>query len=375
LAESTELLTIGNLLDNLIIQKVLGVAETKPASRVKVVAKWIILAIVAIGLLMASRKAIEQWKTESANLQADIDLIHQSVAKMVPGPKRTEMEQKQERLEKSRPSIANLRWGRIGIAALLYAVALVPAALVLRRALTSLGQNPRVATSIAAQLMGHVGKYVPGKAMVIVLRVSAMSVDDVRPLATTIAVFVETFILMAVGAAVAGLVVLWLPVPTWIMVTALLFAVVASLPTLPPILRRVAARVSKVKVSEIDSLFGVGLVVYGWSLSLLSWSLFGASFAVLITAIPSSSPLPPPIELYMTATAAISLAMVVGFASLVPGGAGVRELVLTTVLGVSIGAGHGLLAAIAMRVLTIVVEVILAAGSWFWLRYTVSIED
>ena len=62
--------------------------------------------------------------------------------------------------------------------------------------------------------------------------------------------------------------------------------------------------------------------------------------------------------------------MVIGFAPLLPGGAGIRELVLATVLGTSLGTAHGLLAAIAHRVLSIVVESILAAGSWFWLRYT-----
>jgi uncharacterized membrane protein YbhN (UPF0104 family) len=166
------------------------------------------------------------------------------------------------------------------------------------------------------------------------------------------------------------LVVFWLPVPAWITATAFLFALTASIPTLPPILKRVAAKVSHVDIAQIDSRIGVGLVASGWCLSLISWLLFGASFAILISAIPSPHPIPPPIELYATATAAVSLAMVVGFASLLPGGAGVRELVLATVLGVSLGPAHGLLAAIAHRVLSIIVESIMAGGSWMWLRYT-----
>ncbi len=228
-------------------------------------------------------------------------------------------------------------------------------------------------TAIAAQLVGHVGKYVPGKAMVVILRAGALRRDGVRPLAATVSVFLETFLMMAVGGAVAGIVVMWLPVPSWIAITAVLVAILASLPTLPPILRRVAARVSKVDVAEIDAKIGMGLFAAGWGWSVIGWLLIGASFTTLITAIPSSAPSPPLLELFATATAAISLAIVVGFASLLPGGAGVRELVLITVLSVSIGSVHGLLAAIAARIMFIVVESVLAGAAWIWLRRTNSL--
>ncbi len=341
----------------------------------KTVAKSLIGAIVVFGLALAAHNAIEQWGQESAKLDAQIDSINLQLSQSNQPRQRQALQASKSRLEQSRPRLANLRWRRIGVAALVYAMALVPPAFLLRDALVGLGQRPRIGTSIAAQLLGHAGKYVPGKAMVIVLRVGVMSGDEVGPLATTIAVFTETFIVMAVGAAVAGLVVLWLPVPLWITATALTFAVAASLPTWPPILKRIAARVSKVELAELDSRIGSGLVARGWCLALLSWLLFGVSFALVIAAIPSLTPLPPRAELYATATAAFSLAMVVGFASLVPGGAGVRELVITTVLGASIGTAHGLFAAIAMRLLSIVVEAMLALGSWLWLRYNAAQED
>jgi uncharacterized membrane protein YbhN (UPF0104 family) len=140
------------------------------------------------------------------------------------------------------------------------------------------------------------------------------------------------------------------------------------LPTLPPILKRIAARVSKVSLVKVESRIGMGIFAAGWGWFLLSWALIGASFTCLIVAIPSPSPPPSVIQLYAIATAAIGLAIVIGFASLLPGGAGVRELVLTTVLGVSIGLAHGLLAAIAARILFMLVEVVLAGVAWLWLR-------
>lgn len=354
-------------------------AEADSRQTWKTIAKCVIAVIVVVGLVLAARQAIDQWQFEATKLQSEIDALEKQIGHTEDLSKRRELLVTQRHRMDSIPRIHNLDWTRIGIAALIYAMALVPPGLLLRRAVIALdqnalgqnplGQNPRVSTAIAAQLLGHVGKYVPGKAMVIVLRAGAMAIDGVRPMTTTVAVFVETFIVMAVGAAVAGLVVFWLPVPVWITATAFLFALTASIPTLPPILKKVAAKVSHVDIAQMDSPIGVGLVASGWCVSLISWLLFGASFAILISAIPSPDPIPPPIELYATATAAVSLAMVVGFASLIPGGAGVRELVLATVLGVSLGPAHGLLAAIAHRVLSIVVESIMAGGSWMWLRY------
>ncbi len=346
------------------------------------IAKWLIAAAVAVGLYFAARTAVTQWKAETEKLQSQIAEIDRELAEIespVDSQDRSDSQRRDraEQLRQSRadverivPSLGNLRWDRIALASLFYAIGLFPPAFLLRRALLSLGQHPRVGTAIAAQLLGHVGKYVPGKAMVIVLRAGALSRDGVRAVPATISVFLETFLMMAVGAAVAGFVVLWLPVPRWIVVTAVSVAVLASLPTLPPVLKRVAARVSKVSIVEVESRIGIGLFAAGWGWSILSWVWIGASFTALITAIPSSVALPPMLELYAIATAAIGLAVVVGFGSLLPGGAGVRELVLMTVLGVSISSVHGLLAAIAARIMFILVEAILAGGSWFYLRHS-----
>jgi uncharacterized membrane protein YbhN (UPF0104 family) len=358
------------MFNKLTMSRIPSVVEQNTTESFKTVAKWSIAAVVAVGLVFATRQSIDQWQTESAKLQSEIDTITQRLADSVIGQDRAELERAKEQLQRSLPRVANLHWGKIGLAALFYGIGLVPASFVLRRALAGLDEHPRLGTTIAAQLLGHAGKYVPGKAMVIVLRIGALSVDGVKPMATTIAVFVETFMMMAVGAAVAGFVVLWLPVPAWIMALALMFALLASVPTSPPILKRVATRIAKVDVAELDSPIGSELVIRGWCWSLLAWLMLGASFALLISALPAADPMPPTIQLYAIATAAISLAMVVGFASLLPGGAGVRELVLITVLGVSLGTAHGLLAAIAHRIMSIIVECVLACGSWLWLRYT-----
>ena len=332
------------------------------------IAKVLIAIAVVIGLYFAARSAVIQWKGEGDKLRLQIAKIDEALAQTDEAETRSQLQKSKAKLVAAVPRLENLNWGRVALASFLYAIGLIPPSFILRRALLSLGQKPRVGTALAAQLLGHVGKYVPGKAMVVILRAGVLTRDGVRPLAATISVFLETFLMMAVGAAVAGIVVVWLPVPRWIAVAAVLVSILASLPTLPPILRRVAARVSKVELAEIDSKIGIGLFAAGWGWSIIGWLLIGASFTTLITAIPTSAPSPPPLELFATATAAISLAVVVGFASLLPGGAGVRELVLITVLSVSIGSVHGLLAAIAARIMFIVVESVLAGAAWIWLR-------
>ncbi len=351
--------------------------ESAPTSRVAsrsgravaiLVAKWIIGLVVVVGLALAARNAIQQWQAEGRRLELAVSEIDQQLAHAANAAERQELERTKMALEASVPRLSNLRWDRIALGSLLYAIGMLPPAMLLRSALHSFGQRPSVKTAVAAQLLGHAGKYVPGKAMVIILRAGALAQDGVRALPATVSVFLETFLMMAVGASLGAIVVIWLPVPRWIALLSAGVALAACLPTTPPVLRQVAKRIAHADDLESQSRIDWKLFVAGWGWSLLAWLFVGASFAMLITAIPGPNPLPPAPQLFAIATAAISLAVVAGFASLIPGGAGVRELVLTTILGVSIGPAQGIMAAIVARVVYMVVEAAMAAASWIWLR-------
>ena len=336
------------------------------------IAKWVIACLVVIGLLLAGRSAVGQWKEEESKVQDQIAILDGKLKSATEG-ERLELQSQRDALVESVPSWKAIRWDYCLAAGFLYGLGLVPSSFLLRRALVSLGQEPRMGTVIAAQLMGHIGKYVPGKAMVIVIRAGVLARDGVKPVQATMSVFLETFLMMAVGGTVAGLVVLWLPVPGWIALMACCIAVAASLPTFPIVLRIVANRLIKDFAEVSDRRIGWGLFVAGWAWSSLSWLLIGASFTMLVAAIPgfavSGANAPPGVaELYLVCTAAMSLAVVIGFASLLPGGAGIRELVVTTVLAVSIGATHAILAAIAARILFATVEGVVALCCWLWLR-------
>ncbi|MEM8670278.1 MAG: lysylphosphatidylglycerol synthase transmembrane domain-containing protein [Planctomycetota bacterium] len=337
-------------------------------SQLKRIIKGVIAVLVVVGLYFATKASFEQWREQRSQIESQLREIENEL-RTTSAPLREEaLRQEQQRLQRSLPTIQNLNWRYIGFAAIIYAMGLVPNGILLHSALYALGQRPRLSTTVAAHLLGHVGKCVPGKAMVVVLRAGALAKEGVSALPATICIFLETFLMMAVGGALAAAIVVWLPVPQWISLMAIGIAVCASLPTLPPIMRFAAAKVSKSRDVSQDSRIGFRLFAIGWMWSAVAWALIGASFALLILAIPSADPLPSLSLVYGVATAAISLAIVVGFASLLPGGAGIRELVLTTILSVSIGTAQGLLAAIAARILFLVTEVVLAAFCWLWLK-------
>lgn len=339
---------------------------------VKRLGKSVVAVIVIVGLVLAARGAMAQWRVEQERVTLAVEAIDRQLEHSASEVEQQELQRSRERLLASVPRPGNLHWDRILVAGLCYGLALFPPAFLLRGSLRAIGQEVSVGTAIAAQLIGHAGKYVPGKAMVIVLRAAALSQDGVRAVPATIGVFLETFLMMAVGATLAAAIVVWMPVANWLVWLALAAAVLASLPTLPPILRRVSRRVTQrfAQRDQVDAGAQIGWPLFAacWAWSLLSWLLVGASFAMLISAIPSPHPLPDTWLLYAISTAAIGLAIVIGFASLIPGGAGVRELVLTTILGTSIGPVHAILAAILARVVYIVVEALLALLAWIWLR-------
>jgi len=357
--------------------------------------KLAVFLFVLFGLFRAAVLAIERWDDETSALSAEIVELRQLAASERDPVTAEALVVEAERRASGLPSFGNVRWDRVGWAGLLYAAGLIPPGWVLHRCLVAFKIPCSRRRAIAAQLLGHAGKYIPGKAVVVVLRVGAIlprsnveagAVSESEPKArspfigrATTCVFFETLLMMGVGGAVAG-VLLWnSPLPVWVRSLALLMAIGSVIPVSPPVLRRVIEWIAARRERKTDgtssssrSTSPMTWRLLGWSylVSLVSWILIGLSFAVLVTAIPSLETTPPLPQLVPIATAAIALGMVLGFASLLPGGAGVREYVTLLVLVPVIGQTHALLAVIAARLLFIVVEAILAALASLSLRRT-----
>lgn len=357
-----------------------------------------------IGLILAASKAAQRWRAETSALTAQARELRTQAAAEPDASVAAELKRDAARRESAVPSLANVRWGRIGLASLLYAIGLLPSGWILHRSLRALSVPCTRRRAMAAQLIGHAGKYIPGKAVVVFLRVGAIlpkskqpSIDDVaesapestlesrseiprepaRPIGrVATCVFFETLLMMGVGGGVAGVLLWRSPLPEWVRLIAAALAICSLVPLCPPILRRLLRVITarrQLDTNRGDAITATAitwsLLAQCWFLALVSWGLIGLSFATLISAIPTFSPLPPPAELGAVATAAISLGMVLGFASLLPGGAGVREYVTLLVLAPSIGQTQALLAVIAARLMFILIETILAGLSAAYLRH------
>jgi hypothetical protein len=221
-----------------------------------------------------------------------------------------------------------------------------------------------------AYLIGHLGKYVPGKAMVVVLRVGLVVPFGARGATAAFATLYETLVMMASGGAIAGLVfLLWPGPPIEIPVGGgrsvdaplAILSLGIGLPLLvlatPRIFPRLAMAVSVPFPGvgrEALPRFSVGLLVEGLAWSLLGWTLMGLSLVATVQAIDPGSL---PAAGWPPAIAAVALATVAGFlVAIFPGGLVIREAVLTAALGPTLGAEPAIVAALVLRLVWVVAE-------------------
>jgi uncharacterized membrane protein YbhN (UPF0104 family) len=226
-------------------------------------------------------------------------------------------------------------------------------------AMRSLGQRPGPLAAMRAYYAGHLGKYVPGKALVIIMRTALVRGPNVRVSVAALAVVYETLTCMAAGALLA-VVLLLLPIggQERHLGHALLLLLIAGLPILPwvfnPVARRVAAPFQRADAVPLPH-FRTTTLLIGLLLSIGGWFLLGASTWAAVRAV---YPYPLGLGELLTSTVNICIATVVGFLALLPGGLGARELVLKELFERDLGAGPAAVAALVLRMTWIVSEVV-----------------
>ena len=149
-----------------------------------------------------------------------------------------------------------------------------------------LGQRPGVWDTLRAFYIGGLGKYVPGKAMVVVLRTGLVRGPRVDTTVAALCVFIETLTMMAVGGFLGAVLVLFSDTPfremALIYPLAIGLMLLTGIPTLPPVFRVIVKtlRVSRAN-ADIDELLkrlDYKLMAQGWVANLFSWPLMGLSF-------------------------------------------------------------------------------------------------
>jgi hypothetical protein len=267
--------------------------------------------------------------------------------------------------------LANRRWDLAGLvfAAIAYLFGLVCFALFFRDVVQNGQARAPLGKTLRAFLVSHLGKYVPGKALVVVMRAHDCTLAGMRPSTAAIATFFETLFMMGAGALIATIVLavtdprlslrlpgsrLSLPlVLLAISIAAPLFVVVS-----PPVFARILKsfhlpfpRAGTLHPPRIDW----RLHVKGLKWCLPGWIAWGASLAGVIRAIRPDAWSP---ALLPLSTVCVALATVAGFiVAVFPGGLFVREGVLMATLEPTLGAADAILCAVLLRLVWIGVEI------------------
>ena len=268
----------------------------------------------------------------------------------------------------------NLNYGWLAAAGLFYLLGSLPACCFWRSTMVAMGQRPRWLPTIRAYYVGHLGKYVPGKALVVVLRTGLIKSDRVDATVAATSVFVETLTMMAVGAVVAATILaIGFRDQGLLLLLALGLAAATGIPTWPPIFRRLVRflQVRRANSAIEAALQGLNLrlMFVGWSTIAIGWLFMGLSLWATLKATPAAvNQLANPWQDIPLITACTCLAMVAGFLSLIPAGLGPREWVIITLLVPEYGPVAGIVSAVLLRLVWMSAEVLFAGCLYFGVR-------
>lgn len=247
----------------------------------------------------------------------------------------------------------------------LYLLGTFPSACFWHWTMHRLGARPRFWRSVAAYYVGHLGKYVPGKGMVVVLRTSLVRGPQTDLRLAAAAVFYETLTAMATGGALAALLLVTLVEASWLTAAlAIGLAAIAAAPTLPPVTRRLLTRLA-IRSEPGERPASVELDWYamgvGWLASGIGWVVLGLSLEAALAAADAQVE---PLHDLPLCIASVGLAVVAGFLSFLPGGAVVREAVLMELLVPRFGPAAAVVGAILLRLAWLGAELVTAGVIW-----------
>jgi glycosyltransferase 2 family protein len=264
-------------------------------------------------------------------------------------------------LEQQHWRVASLNPGWLVASGIAYLAGLFPQALFWHRLLGLFGQPASPGRTIRAWYVGSLGKYVPGKATVIVLRTALLRRDGVGIAISTATIFYETLTTMAVGAFVAGgiLLVMMHDRWQWTVLSAGLM-LVAGAPTVPWVFKRLArlAGIERAAPAAVDRLDHLGWrgIAQAWAEIGIGWVLVGLSVWAALCAIDGETSHMAPAEIALSIAAA-ALSIVAGFVSFIPAGLVVRDAVMLELLAPVVGKGPALVCALVARLVWLLSEV------------------
>lgn len=266
----------------------------------------------------------------------------------------------------------------LALSVVLYVVGLCPLAWFFWRVMQVSPTPVRFLPALRAYLVSHLGKYVPGKAMVVVIRAGMVVPFGARAATAAFATLYETLVMMAAGGLLAAAAFAWCPLrplvvplgsgrevalPLALMSLALGLALFVV--TLPGVFARISLLIS-VPFPGVgpDALprTSITLQALGLFASVVGWILLGLSQVAVIRAL-GIAPLDAQGLAIVVGT--VALATLIGFVvAIFPGGLGIRELVIMVTLAPLIGDDLGVVAALVLRLAWVAGELLAAAPLW-----------
>ena len=268
------------------------------------------------------------------------------------------------------------------LAALAYLVGWLPSLWFWHVLLQRLGADVRIFDAARAYYCGHLGKYIPGKATVLVIRSGMLRERGSPVTVSALTATYETLLMMGAGLALAvalaprllsetttgrwspwlrQIISVW-----WLPSLVVLGACLLLLPVVSELLTYVAVRMTPRGMLGGDRSVGVGqrLLAAGLAAFLAGWALHGLSLGLTLRALGT----PLSAADWPLWTGAVSLSTVIGFfAIFAPGGMGVREGLLIETLQIQphIGPQQAVVASIFLRLVWLAAELLIAAVLYY----------
>jgi glycosyltransferase 2 family protein len=257
------------------------------------------------------------------------------------------------------------------VSGLLYLAGVFPSAVFWYRVLLATGQEARFGEAIRAYYISQLGKYVPGKWMVILLRRTLLKTGKVETTVVAASVFYETFAMLAVGSVMSAvMLVIWRPDKLWLIALAVGSAFLLGLPTVPRFFEQLIRILGVTRLNPTAGIrfrhLGRRMLVVGWLTMGAGWLLQGLSLWATLRAMGAA--VDGPLYDLSLHTSAVALSIVAGFLSQVPGGLAVREWVSAELIQPVYGASVAIVSAIIYRLVLVVSELgvstILYVAGW-----------
>jgi len=270
----------------------------------------------------------------------------------------------------------------LAAAVLLYTAAWTPAWIYWRRLLAAVGDQIPPLQTARAYYCGHLGKYIPGKAGVIVIRAAMIATAGGKMVRGGLTAGYESLTTLGTGAAVAAMLSPWVfpriaeqPGWTWLKTlpaypycVPLIVAVLclAALPLTAKIFAKLSGKIgggaAELEAAGDGKGISTKMLFEGSLLLVAGWCVHGLALGCIILGSGAENVT---IADWPVWTAAIAAAISGGFVAVfAPAGLGVREWISADALRQHITPQQAIVVAVLLRLVSLIGESAAAAGLW-----------